>query len=273
MSLAVGAPVKRTWHWSKQRVQALELLAAGDLTERDIADQIGISTRQLNRWIENEDFRARLAVETERIDQRIRNRGIARLIKRVEGYAERRDRLNKIISERAASPQMQNVPGGQTGLLVHEIKSVRVGEQWELVDEYTLDAALLRELREHEKQAAMELGQWIEHTEKLEKRFIAGNLTHQHTSLDLSKLPLELRSAILDWQRQQEEIANTPAPKQIENQTIQSEIVVGESQISTNGEMELTRTEEQSPAGAEQSSLILVTERNGESHLGNGQPK
>jgi hypothetical protein len=52
---------------------------------------------------------------------------------------------------------MRSVPGGETGLLVRTGRFIVNGKA---VDVYAVDVGLLRELREHEKQAAIECGQW-----------------------------------------------------------------------------------------------------------------
>ncbi len=59
--------------------------------------------------------------------------------------------------------------GGASGLIVHQVKMIGRGEEAQIVHEYVIDAGMLREMREHEKQAAMELGQWTE------KREMTGN--------------------------------------------------------------------------------------------------
>jgi hypothetical protein len=59
----------------------------------------------------------------------------------------RHDRMMSIVDARAAA--MAAIPGGSSGLLDSECK---------------LDKALLSELREHEKQASIESGQWNEAT-------------------------------------------------------------------------------------------------------------
>lgn len=62
---------------------------------------------------------------------------------------------------------MPDVPGGKTGLLVREIKSIGAGPNSREVEEYKVDTGLLKELREHERQAAIELGQWQESGQQL----------------------------------------------------------------------------------------------------------
>lgn len=64
------------------------------------------------------------------------------------------------MSERA--DDMADVLGGSSGLLVRQVKQIGSGESSRIVEEYKLDTELLAEFREHEKQMAIELGQWEE---------------------------------------------------------------------------------------------------------------
>jgi hypothetical protein len=57
---------------------------------------------------------------------------------------------------------MVAVPGAETGLLTRTYKQIGSGEGAEKVEEYQVETGLLKELREHEKQAAQELGQWAD---------------------------------------------------------------------------------------------------------------
>lgn len=70
--------------------------------------------------------------------------------------------MRQLMDERASDPGMAKVAGGKTGLLCRTQKGLGSGKDFEIVDEFELDAALLRELRAHEEQAARELGQWVE---------------------------------------------------------------------------------------------------------------
>lgn len=81
---------------------------------------------------------------------------------RLARLEDRSKRLDLVIQERAGD--MAEVPGGKSGLLVRRLKSIGSGESAQVVEEYELDRTLLAEAREHEKQAAMELGQWQEST-------------------------------------------------------------------------------------------------------------
>jgi hypothetical protein len=67
--------------------------------------------------------------------------------------------MRRVIEQRGRA--MSGVePGADTGLLVRTLKTVGSGFDAKVVAEYEVDTGLLKELREHEKQAAQELGQW-----------------------------------------------------------------------------------------------------------------
>lgn len=96
-------------------------------------------------------------------------RWIAQKHRRVDVLMNQAERIQQLRDARAAD--LATVPGGDTGLIVRQMKSVGFGENNTLVEEYAFDAALSRELRETLKQAAQELGQWSE------KQEVDGNVT------------------------------------------------------------------------------------------------
>lgn len=150
------------FNWSKARLEAAQLLAADQLTDREIAAKVGISDRQLWRWKKVPEFQAKVKEIVAATERGILSRGIAARVRRVQALNDRWDRMRQVIAERGADPGMQTVAGGKTGLLVHQVKGVGKGEDFQLIDLYLVDTGLLKELREHEKQAAQELGQWVQ---------------------------------------------------------------------------------------------------------------
>lgn len=161
--------------WTKRREKAAQLVAADEQTDEQIAAAVGITKRQLERWKRHPAFQARVAEHVQAWRERILAEGVAVREKRVEALNERWERLRRLIAARTEDLR-DETPGGETGLLVREPMLVKVYEASELDDgasllptkesrivyKYTLDAALLKELREIEKQAAIELGQWEE---------------------------------------------------------------------------------------------------------------
>lgn len=159
--------------WSQKREQAARSVAQGEGTSAEIATRLGIALETLERWQQHPEFQARVRCHLEAA----LTQGIAERLNRVQALDDRWLRMRRIIAERAASAEMQSVPGGTSGLLIRTVKGVGGGENFQVVDEYAVDTGLLRELREVEKQAAQEMGQW---TEK-----------HEHTAAESEPISLD----------------------------------------------------------------------------------
>ena len=84
-------------------------------------------------------------------------------VERIRGYAERWAAMRELMRQRAADPEHQDVVGIRTGLLVVSYTTVNK----ETFKEAKFDAALQRALLDVEKQAAIELRQWVERREDL----------------------------------------------------------------------------------------------------------
>lgn len=157
-----------SFKWTEQTEKAAHLIAAGNLTYPQIADAVDSTRNTIYLWRQNEEFKARVDQYLEELREDIKRIGIADQLKRVAALNDRWGRMRRIIEERADDPTMQNVAGGKTGLMVRTVKRVSVetdaesGETRTDVEEFAVDTALLKELRDHEKQAAQELGQWAE---------------------------------------------------------------------------------------------------------------
>lgn len=165
MAVSDGAENFRPLQWSKRHEQAAVLVADDRLTDEQIAEQIGISARMLYIWKAHPEFAAKVSEHVEKFAAVTLKRGIARRERRVEALNDRWKRMLRVIDERAEDPDISHVAGGTTGLIVHDVKGVGKGDDFQLIDIYGVDTGLLKELREHEKQAAQELGQWTEKQE------------------------------------------------------------------------------------------------------------
>ena len=174
------------FEWTKTREKAALLVANGQLTEDEIAAKLSINRRTLVRWKTEEAFKARVAEHVAAIREALKDNGIAEKLNRVAAYNDRWKRMQEVIEQRAKA-HADVEAGGNTGLVVRQIKGIGKGENFREVEEYAVDTGLLRELREHEKQAAQELGQL---TEKAEL----------NVSVDVTKLTDEQLSAIVGTQ-------------------------------------------------------------------------
>jgi DNA-binding protein H-NS len=151
-----------SFRWTAQTTEAAELVAKDELTNQEIADKFGVTPQALGKWKAHPEFKARVDEHVEEYRALVRRRGIAQLERRVDALNTRWNLMHRVIAERAVAPIMQGVPGGETGLMVRTVKGVGKGDDFQLIDLYEVDVGLLKELREHEKQAAQELGQWTE---------------------------------------------------------------------------------------------------------------
>jgi hypothetical protein len=142
--------------------RAAQLLAEDDLTDEAIAAEVEIGARTLWRWKHRPEFAERVKHYRAEFAERVMDEGIARRDKRIQALNRRHRKLLKVIEERAADPTIQHIPGGSTGLIVRRLKVIGTGHNQQVVEEYEVDTGTLRELREHEKQTAQELGQWVE---------------------------------------------------------------------------------------------------------------
>jgi hypothetical protein len=186
--------------------KAAVLVATDGLTDEKIAVEVGVTKRTLERWKKDKDFAARVRELIHHAVDRLTEKGIAEKSNRIAALVDRQKRMRSVIDARAK--QHEGVPGGESGLLVKETRFVKVLEVkrgkdggWpdeddeiviptksvQPVDYYAVDTGLLKEMRETEKQAAQEIGDW---TEKFE---FSGNkdspLVHEHRYEDLRKLP------------------------------------------------------------------------------------
>lgn len=82
-------------------------------------------------------------------------------INRLATLQDLENRIKQVIAERAADPEMQNIPGGKSGLVFKQVKAIRIlnGGGQELISEYPFDSSLAKELRAVGLQAQEEAGQ------------------------------------------------------------------------------------------------------------------
>lgn len=141
--------------------EAAQLLAEDRLSDREIAAQVEITDRQLWRWKKLPEFAAK--VEKIRTDAaaQLAAQGVRLKQNRINRLQARLDKMDALIEARGAKmAETQEIEGGETGLLVRDYKGKDADRAV-----YSFDAALVREMRDHEKQAAIELGEWTEKSE------------------------------------------------------------------------------------------------------------
>lgn len=146
---------------SSKQAQAAVLLAEDRLTHAQIASDCRISERTLYNWKRDPAFLAEVKRIEAQLAEAALTRGIAQRWRRLDRLQRDWRRLQKLIEARAAA-MAGDVDGGETGLLAHDQKSVGHGENAQVVDVYRFDKAIMDALLNIEKQAAEELGQWVD---------------------------------------------------------------------------------------------------------------
>jgi hypothetical protein len=122
----------------------------------EIASEIGVNQATLWRWRREPEFQQRVEQLRDTISSSIIRNAITEKDERLRAANERWLDLRRLVDSRAEHGRrhLPNVPGASTGLLIPVKRSGRDVS-------YQLDGALLRELRELERQVAMELGETV----------------------------------------------------------------------------------------------------------------
>jgi transcriptional regulator with XRE-family HTH domain len=155
-------PEPNGFAWSNRSVVAAQLLAEGNLRQDEVAERVNVHRNTLLRWLKSSEFTNRIDSIVDEHRKAVRRRGLAILERRVDALNDRWLALHRVIQERAKDPSLADIPGGQTGLVVRTVRAIGKGENFERIELYEVDTGLLNEIRQHEKQAAQELGQWVE---------------------------------------------------------------------------------------------------------------
>lgn len=167
----------RAFAWNDAKRRAAVLVAEDDLTDAAIAAEVGVHRITLEKWKRNPDFAAQVGDHAGEIARNMLRLAIAKKHKRVSTLDDLHRRANTVIHERAkryaasadtAEQSARRVfgndtpPEAATGILV---KQESITPQGLISTEWKFDAALFREIRALEQQAAQELGQWVEKSE------------------------------------------------------------------------------------------------------------
>jgi hypothetical protein len=139
-------------------VEAADLIAEGSLSITQIAAKVGTTRWTLWAWRQRPEFCRVLEQRLEFYRAEALLHGIAVREQRVKAQTDRWRRMQRIVEARAKD--MQDIPGGDSGLLVRKFRGIGDGENFRVVEYYETDVGLLREFRSLEEHAARELDQW-----------------------------------------------------------------------------------------------------------------
>lgn len=196
------------------RQESFARYAAQGMTHKQAAIAAGYSAKSASaigsRLAKKENISQRIKELQTQVAEKV-SESAARLIEveiasrkqRLEALNLRWRLLEQVRAERAADPTMAKVPGGKTGLLVRQIKSVGSGKDQKLIPEFALDIGMLKEIRLHEQQAAMELGEW---------KPGAGENDGVESSLANQSFTIEIKEAMRPQASRPEESASSRSP-------------------------------------------------------------
>jgi len=142
------------------RQKAVTLLAAGKLQIQEIAKQVGVSEKTLANWRADAAFKQELKLAANAWRGKARNEGISDKDRRLRASNNDHARLESLMNQRARSPEMQGVTGGDTGLLTisYKMKSMGEGKGSEAQPEYSFDAAVIEKRMALREEVAIALG-------------------------------------------------------------------------------------------------------------------
>lgn len=210
--------------YRQQRDQAACFLADGSKSLVEIAKTVGVSEMTLARWRKDHEFVAKVQQYQAEWRERVKRDGIADRLRRVEGQVRRHRKLERIIDARAeaSAGEANPAPGADTGLLVKRLKSVGYGDSAQIIEEWSIDDAALKEMRGLEEAVAIELGQRVTRVETSHRDIgeeelvallesqLAALPADQRAELQVEASQLKVSVAVSPQSQQPDQPANTP---------------------------------------------------------------
>lgn len=143
---------------SGRKERAALLVAEDELSNEQIAAEIGIARQTLDAWKRNGLFADRVERIREDIRAAVLAQGIANKQYRIDAANDRHKAFTEIVRQRAEL-HTHDEGGADTGWLVRTYKFSPMGERFE---EWSVDTGLNAAMSALEKQVAQETGQWAE---------------------------------------------------------------------------------------------------------------
>jgi hypothetical protein len=143
------------------RTEIVRLACEEGLSNSAIGQKLGYSPATIRTWLERPEYKE--AVKTYYAileEETFRLAGVTKA-KRVQQYQELLDALWSLKQQRGEAYSHID-SGGDTGLLVKQVKTVGTGQNAYDVAEYLYDSAVVRDILSINKQIAQEMGQWSE---------------------------------------------------------------------------------------------------------------
>lgn len=145
------------WAWTKQRETAARRVAEDSISDRAIAEEIGVAQHTIYIWRQRPEFMARVDQYVNEYRARIRRSGLAVVENRVRKLEKVARYMEELMEKRLADHG--------SPIIVRQVKGIGSGDSFREVEEFPTDTGLLREYREYLKQVPQDLGQWQEKAE------------------------------------------------------------------------------------------------------------
>lgn len=158
------------------------------MSQRQVAAKYGVSHVAVHGFVKRNA--AALDAASRAIMAKVEDYAIASKVNRIAALQDRWDRMKALLDARARDERYKSEPGYETGLMVHQLKAVGRGEDFQLVDLYVTDAQLLAEMRATERAVAEELG-------SLPKQDITVNVQNNTIQLSWGEEPAELADSVI----------------------------------------------------------------------------
>lgn len=142
------------------RRRAAYRIAEGKIKFADIATEVGVDVRTIQRWYKNDEtFRELVEEKRKAIDAELQSMAVTSRMGRIENSIELHRRLNQLIEERAKQYGGESsVPGGSTGLVYAKHKKDGI--------DYEYDSAVVKDILEVQNTIAEEMGHTNPETER-----------------------------------------------------------------------------------------------------------
>ena len=146
----VNSLLEREFVWDTLSDKAARFAAEG-MPPTLICQNLGLQPNVFESWLANTEFRIRIRSYLEALTEHVMTSGLASRTHRLIAGNERWAAQKTIVAQRAKrakeDPELEKIPGATTG--------------W-VTDKGEFDSALAKEMRDTEKQGAIEVGQWNE---------------------------------------------------------------------------------------------------------------
>lgn len=152
------------FRWNSKRDRAALLLAEDDLSDAEIAEQIGVGRSTLSGWKQHPEFEQRVAAYIGQLNAATLRYRIAKRRNRIRILDDLHSKALEVIGHRAERYENDlDAPAeATTGLLIEKQSETVSGR---ILTEWSVDTGLIRQIQSLEEQAAKELGQWAEKSE------------------------------------------------------------------------------------------------------------